>query len=198
MTPELMQSRCGFVTASRIADIMAKTKNGESASRKNYMLQLVCERLTGNADESFTSNEMLRGIELEAVARSEYEVRNEIMVSQTGSIKHPAIEWFSATPDGLVGIDGLIEIKCPNTAQHVAFLLSGDIPSRYQWQMAAQMACTGRDWVDFASYDDRVPERIMLSVKRVHRDEKTEDEMVAEVRRFLAEVEDMTQKLRAL
>lgn len=195
---EWKQSRCGYATASRVADIMAKTKSGESASRRNYLMQLVCERLTGTVEESYTSAEMLRGIELEPVARSEFEVRHGILIDECGSVKHPEIEWFSASPDGMVDNHGLIEIKCPNTAQHIALLLSGEIPGKYQWQMRAQMACTGRDWVDFVSYDDRVPANIMLATKRFHRDEEKEKEMLEEVKRFLFEVEEMTEKLRGL
>lgn len=197
-TDEWRLDRLGFVTASRVADVMAKTKNGESASRKNYMMQLLCERLTGTVTEGFTSDAMLRGIELEPLARSEYEIINGLLVSECGSIQHPEIKWFSASPDGVVGNDGLLEIKCLGTAAHVNFLLNGEIPERYKWQMLAQMECTGRKWADYLQFDDRLPKHLRCKVVRYHYDAEKAVFMLAEIKCFLAELDEIIKKLENL
>ena len=157
-TEEWHAQRLGKVTASRVADVMARTKSGPAASRKNYMRELLCQRLTGAREEGFTSSAMQRGTELEPIARASYEIKADCMVHETGLIDHPSIIDFSASPDGLVGTNGLIEIKCPNTAQHTDLIETNKPDNRYQWQMLAQIACTGRDWCDFVSFDDRMPD----------------------------------------
>ena len=182
-------ARLGKITASKVADVMAKTKSGYGAARKNYMMQLLCERLTGNREESYQNAAMMRGTELEPFARIAYEAITGVEVEEVGFVAHPEIEMFGASPDGLVDQDGLVEIKCPNTAQHVEFLRTGKIESRYEWQMRAQMACTGRDWCDFVSYDDRLPEAMQVKVSRVERCEKKEKEMLDEIEKFLSELE---------
>ena len=149
-------ARLGKVTASRIGDLMAKTKSGPSKSRENYKMQLLCERLTWRKEEGFTSAAMQRGTDLEPIARSAYEVDNGVMVIETGFVPCPGIEMAGASPDGLVGEDGLVEIKCMNTAQHVEFLRTNKIDSGYELQMLFQMICTGRAWCDFVSFDDRL------------------------------------------
>jgi putative phage-type endonuclease len=189
-------ARLGKVTASRVADVMATTKNGEAATRKNYMMELLCERLTGQSAEGFTSAAMQRGIDLEPMARTEYEIQNGLLVSETGLVDHPTIAMFAASPDGLINNDGLIEIKCPNTAQHVDFLLTGTIPPRYVWQMTAQMECTGRAWCDYVSYDDRMPAHLMLQVKRLHIGDTQVKLMVDTVRQFLDQLSDLEHQLR--
>jgi putative phage-type endonuclease len=187
--------RIGKVTASRVADVIAKTKTGYSASRDNYMAQLVCERLTGQKGESFTNAAMQHGTDTEPLARAAYEALKDVLVDEVGFVPHPTIEMAGASPDGLVGDDGLIEIKCPNTATHIETLLSQSVPGKYNTQMQFQMACTGRKWCDFVSFDNRLPEELQLFVKRVPRDEVFIRLIEAEIVQFLAELDDKINKL---
>jgi putative phage-type endonuclease len=194
-TPEWFAQRLGKVTASRVADIIAKTKTGVAASRGNYLAQLVAERLTGQAADSFKSGAMQHGTETEPMARMAYETETGQMVTEVAMIQHPKIEMAGASPDGLIGEDGLVEIKCPNTSTHIATLMADKAPSGYMAQMQWQMACTGRAWVDFVSFDPRMPEDMQLFIKRVPRDEKLIAEYEAEVIKFLAEVQETVDKL---
>ena len=187
--------RIGKVTASRVADVLAKTKTGYSTTRDNYMAQLVCERLTGQKGESFTNAAMQHGTETEPLARAAYEARYDVLVDEVGFVSHPTIEMSGASPDGLVGEDGLIEIKCPNTATHIETLLSESVPNKYYTQMQFQLSCTGRKWCDFVSFDNRLPTELQMFVKRVPRDEMyirlIEDEIV----KFLAELDTKINQL---
>jgi putative phage-type endonuclease len=192
---EWMQIRLGKATASRIADIMATTKSGPSASRQNYLAQLVAERLTGTVQESFTNAAMQWGTDNEPVARAMYEVQTGFMVDQVGFVDHPTIPMSGASPDGLIDLDGLVEIKCPNTATHIETLIAKSAPSKYIKQMQWQIACTGRQWCDFASYDPRMPDRLALFVVRVHRDDVLIAKMEAEVAAFLDDVEKTLKQL---
>jgi len=186
-TDEWKECRVGKVTASRVADVVAKTKSGYSASRDNYMAQLVCERLTGKPAESFSNSAMQWGTETEPLARAAYEAKMDVLVDEVGFIDHPSIVNSGASPDGLVGADGLIEIKCPNTATHIDTLLSQTVPKKYADQIFWQMACTGRDWCDFVSYDPRLPPDLQLFIKRIPRDDKYIQLLEAEVIEFLTE-----------
>lgn len=186
--------RVGKVTASRVSDVLAKTKTGYSASRQNYLAQLVAERLTGQPSESFSNAAMQWGTETEPFARVAYEMHKGLMVDEVGFINHPSIGWSGASPDGLVSNDGLVEIKCPNTATHIEYLKANKVPSKYQPQMAWQILCTGREWCDFASFDPRMPEFLQLFVVRFVPDDEYLAEIEAEVKKFLAEVaSDVTQ-----
>lgn len=196
-TQEWLQERCGRVTASRIADLMARTKTGWGASRANYAAQLIAERLTGCVTPSFTNAAMIHGTETEPEARRAYEFFVDRDVQQVGFVPHPEIEMAGASPDGLVGEDGLLELKCPQTATHIETLLSGCIPDKYIKQMQFQMRCTGRAWCDFASYDNRLPERMRLFVKRVERDEQAIADIDEAVREFIAEIDATVAQLRA-
>jgi putative phage-type endonuclease len=187
--------RIGKVTASRVADVIAKTKTGYSATRDNYMAQLVCERLTGQKGDSFSNAAMQHGTETEPLARLSYEVTQNVLVDEVGFVPHPSIEMAGASPDGLVGDDGLLEIKCPNTATHIETLLSQIVPGKYNTQMQFQMACTGRQWCDFVSFDNRLPEELQLFVKRVPRDTVFIRLIEAEIIQFLAELDDKINKL---
>jgi putative phage-type endonuclease len=184
-----LQERCGKVTASRIADLMARTKTGWGASRANYAAQLIAERLTDCVAPSFTNAAMQHGTETEPEARRAYEFFIDCDVHQVGFLPHPSISMAGASPDGLVGEDGLLELKCPLTATHIDTLLTGSIPDKYFKQMQFQMACAGRQWCDFASYDNRLPERMRLFVARVNRDDAAIAEIEAHVIEFLAEIE---------
>lgn len=196
-TAEWLQERCGKVTASRIADLMAKTRTGWGASRANYAAQLIAERLTGCVAPSFTNAAMIHGTETEPEARRAYEFFVDRDVQQVGFVTHPTIDFAGASPDGLVGEDGLLELKCPQTATHIDTLLTGAIPDKYVKQMQFQMACTQRAWCDFASYDNRLPERMRLWVKRVERDDGLIAEIETEVRAFLIELDETVSQLRA-
>ena len=192
------KDRVGHVTASRIADLMARTKSGYSASRATYLGQLVSERLTGIPNEGFTSTAMQWGLDTEAEAIAAYCFSEDADVLRGWFVRHPAIGYTGATPDGLVGADGLVEVKCPNTATHIETVLSGAIPGKYQLQMLWQMACTGRAWCDFVSYDPRMPEPLRLYVRRVERDEERIAELEREVREFLFELDGIVSRLTSL
>ena len=195
-TEEWFAARLGKVTASRVADVLAKIKSGESASRKNYKMELVVQRLTGKAGESFTNAAMEWGTEQEPFARMAYEPHTGTFVKEEGFVDHPTIEGFGCSPDGIVG-EGLIEIKCPNTANHIETVLENKAPSKYIPQMQCQMACTGAKWCDFVSFDPRVPEDLQLFVVRVERDQEYIDAMEVEVKQFLSEVLDLFNQLKA-
>ena len=188
-TDEWFAARIGKVTASRVADVIAKTKTGFSTSRDNYMAQLVCERLTGQKGESFTNAAMQWGTETEPLARLSYEVAQNVLVDEVGFVPHPSIIMAGASPDGLVGDDGLLEIKCPNTATHIETLLSQTVPGKYNTQMQFQMACTNRSWCDFVSFDNRLPSELQLFVKRVPRDNMYIRLMEEEIVKFLNELD---------
>lgn len=196
-TDEWKAARAGMVTASRIVDVMAKIKTGEAAARRDYRCQIVAEILTGTPqDDVFVNDAMRWGTEQEPYARAAYEVAKGVLVDQVGLVFHPTIERGAASPDGLVEFDGLVEIKCPKTATHLDYLMAGEVPAKYQPQMLWQMACTGRDWCDFVSYDPRLPEEHQLFVVRFKRDQARIDAMEAEVRAFLAEVDETLATLK--
>ena len=197
-SPEWFAQRLGKVTASRVADVIAKTKTGYSTSRENYMAQLICERMTGAVAESYTNAAMQWGTDNEPLARAAYEAAKDVLVDEVAMITHPTIESAGASPDGLVGDEGLIEIKCPNTATHIDTLLSQTVPGKYVTQMQWQMACTGRKWCDFVSFDPRMPEDLRLFIKRVDRDDKMIAELESEVVKFLKELDEKIEKLNKL
>ncbi len=190
-------TRCGKVTASRIADLMAKTKSGPSASRKNYAAQLVLERLTGTVAQSFTNAAMQHGIDTEPLARDAYQQERLCTVEEVGFVDHPTIAMTGASPDGLIGDDGLVEIKCPQPAGHLETLLGQSAPEKYRLQMAWQMACTGRAYCDYVSYSPDFPEPMQIFVQRIERDDALIAELEREVAAFLAEIDDTVTRLRA-
>jgi len=190
--------RLGKVTASRVADVVAKTKSGWGASRANYMAELIAERLTGATADRFVNAAMQWGNETEAEARAAYQFQTDAEVVEVGFVNHPTIAESGASPDGLVGNIGLVELKCPNTATHIDTLLSGAVPGKYITQMQWQMACTGRYWCDFVSYDPRLPPEMAIWIKRVDRDEERITELQDMVREFLAELDAKVADLRAL
>lgn len=198
-TDAWLQARSGKVTASRIADLCSKLKSGkgESAGRRNYRAQIVCELLTGMPQGGdYVSPAMQRGTELEPLARVEYEIKAGCTVEQIGFVRHGEIERAGCSPDGTIGARGLCEIKCPNPATHIDYLLGKVPPAEYIPQMAWQMACTGRQWVDFVSYCPDLPESLQLFVVRLERDDTRILEITAEVIQFLSEVDAMIAKLQ--
>jgi putative phage-type endonuclease len=197
-TAEWHLARLGKLTASRIADATARIKSGYGASRDSLMATLVCERLTGKTADSFVNGAMQWGIDHEAEARSAYEFELGVSVEEVGFIDHPEINMSGASPDGFVGDDGLLEIKCPETKAHIELLLTKTIPEKYIKQMQWQMACTGRQWCDFATYDPRMPQDLQLWVLRVMRNDKQIAELEKEARQFLAELDEKVTALRAL
>jgi putative phage-type endonuclease len=194
-TPEWFAARLGNVTASRVADVIAKTKSGYSASRENYMAQLICERMTGTVAESYTNAAMAWGTETEPLARAAYESLADVLVDEVGYIAHPTIERAGASPDGLIGLFGLLEIKCPNTATHIDTLISEQVPTKYITQMQWQMSCTGRTWADFVSFDPRLPSGLQMFVKRVEFDAEYVAMLKEEVIKFLTELDAKISKL---
>ena len=188
-SPEWFALRAGKVTASRVADILAKTKTGPSASRQNYLIELAIQRTTGIIQESYTNAAMEWGTQTEPQARVAYEVNTNNFVDQVAFIDHPNIAWFGCSPDGLVSDRGLVEIKCPNSATHWEYFKSKKPPQKYFIQMQAQIAVTGRDWCDFVSFDPRMPDRSQLLIVRIDRDEAFIAEMETEIKKFLSEVE---------
>lgn len=196
-TAEWHQVRLGKVTASRIADVTAKTKTGYGAGRSNYLAELVAERLTGASAERYVNAVMQWGTDQEPDARMAYEFSTDVEVEEIGFVHHPRIAMSGASPDGLVGSDGLVEIKCPNTATHIDTLRGASIPSKYVGQMMWQMACTGRGWCDFVSYDPRMPHDMRLFVQRLHRDDALIADLEKEVSAFLAELDSTVADLVA-
>lgn len=197
-TEEWFQARLGKVTASKVADVMAKTKSGYAASRDNYMAQLVVERMTNKQADSFTNAAMEWGTQQEPFARAAYEIKTGVVVEEVGFINHPRLPNAGASPDGLVGEEGMVEIKCPNTATHIETLLSKEVPWKYYAQMQWQMACTGRLWCDYVSYDPRMPENTQLFIQRVYRDADNIELMEKEVVKFLVELGEKVEELKRI
>lgn len=193
-TEEWRQAKVGKVSASRIADVMSS-----GAGRKNYLAQLVVERLTGQPTESYCSAAMQWGIDNEAAARFAYECATGNRVREVGFIDHPIIENSGASPDGEVDLHGLVEIKCPNTATHIDYILTGDVDKKYLFQMQWQMDTCDGAWCDFVSFDPRIQdENLQLYIKRIDYDAELVKTIRAEVIRFLAEVEDTIKRLKAV
>lgn len=188
-TPEWHQARCGSLGASAVHEALAKTKTGWGAGRANAKARIVLERLTGTPQESFTNAAMQWGHDQEDNAANAYAFLSGNAVEVCGIYKHPSIEGTHASPDRLVGEDGLVEIKCPNSATHLDTLLSKKVPAKYITQMQWQMAVTGRKWCDFVSYDPRFPENHQVFIQRVERDDERIAELEKDVAEFLAEVE---------
>src|SRR6056300_781415 len=188
---EWFSARLGKVTASNLANVTATTRSGESAYRRNYRLQLVTERLTGQRTEVFINQAMQHGIDTEDEARDHY-VFKHADVEEVGFIDHPTIDMAGASPDGLVGDDGLIEIKCRQPHNHTETLISRQIPDNYKLQMFWQMACYGgkRKWCDYVSYCPSFPDELKMVVIRLEWDDKQIKLLEDEVIKFLTEVED--------
>jgi len=194
-SPEWFAARCGKVTASRIADLRARTKTGWGASRDKYMAQLVVERITGTVAPSFQNAAMAWGTETEPQARAAYEFEMDATVTEVGFVNHPIIPMAGASPDGLVGDDGLLEIKCPESHTHLDTLLNEKVPDKYLQQMQWQMACTGRKWCDFVSFDPRMPPHLQFWCQLVPRDDALVEAIEKDVIEFLETVNEKVEKL---
>ena len=145
--------------------------------------------------QGYTNAAMQWGLDTEPQARAAYEFFRDAVVQEVGFIEHPKIPMTGASPDGYVGEEGMIEIKCPNTATHIDTLLTQSIPDKYIVQMQWQMACADRAWCDYVSFDPRMPEHLRLFVERIERDDKRIGELERDVEEFL---EEMDGKLDAL
>jgi hypothetical protein len=190
-------ARLGKVTASRLIDVLTNGKgNAESLTRAKYKMDLACEILSNTKAESFINDAMARGTELEPIARMFYEVQFNVQVKEVGFINHPTIAMSGASPDGLVGEDGLIEIKCPNKNTHGTTILTGDIPAKYISQMQWQMSSTGRAWCDYVSFCPEMIDGLQLFVKRVPRDNEYISKAEVAVVEFLKEVDDIVNQIR--
>jgi hypothetical protein len=198
-TPEWEARRLGKLTASRFHEAIAKLKDGNpGASRKNYRTDLVVQRLRQTPlPQSWVTPAMQWGLDTEPLARAAYAFYRDVEVVETGFIDHPTINMAGCSPDGLVGDDGLVEVKCPDTSQHVEALLGGPIKHSYMIQMHWQLACTGCQWCDWVSFDPRLEESLQFFVKRITRDNEVIAELEREARKFLAEVDAVVERLRA-
>jgi len=187
---EWFAERWGLATASKFNDIIAKTRSGYAASRKNYMAQLLVERLTPppTEDNGWKNDAMQFGIDNEPVARLAYELETGNTVEEAFFEKHPALK-AGASPDGYIGKDGLIEIKVPNLATHLETLKTKEVPTRYYTQVQGQLWITGRQWCDFVSYTPFLENDAQLFVKRVKADRKFIHDLQAEVKLFLKELD---------
>ena len=194
-TEEWYQARLGKVTASKIEAVMAKTKTGYSATRQDYMTDLIVEKLTGETTDFFISAEMQRGIDKEDDAKTAYMFKTGNFVENVGFIDSEETDNSGASPDGLIGDNGGIEIKCPKTKTHIQTMLTGKIKKGYILQMQWCMYCTGRQWWDFVSFDDRLPDDMSLFIKRIERDDKMIEEIKTEVNKFNLEMSEMIEKL---
>lgn len=190
--------KCGRLGGSSISQMMAKSRDRKSwgETRKTLASRLVLERLTGIPQEGYVTDAMKRGAEVEAQARSMYGLLYNCDVEQVGWVDHPTIPWSGASPDGRVGSAGLVEFKCPEPKKHLFSLMGGSIDSEYTMQMQWQLACEGRDWVDFGTFDPRWPAEMQMLVTRVYRDDLMIAELEKEARIFLAEVEDTVRRLK--
>lgn len=191
------EARLGCVTASRIADVTARTKSGYGAARQTYMRQLMAERISGMPTETVASPAMRWGTQVEPYAVAAYEELTQTETLPVSFIRHPDIEFAGASPDRLIAEDGLLEVKCPTTPTHIDTLLSGEIAERYVLQMQWQMACTGRSWCDFVSFDPRLPPHYQYFVTRTERNDAVIARLEAEAASFLIEIEHRLEALVA-
>ena len=197
-SPEWHQARLGKVTASRISDVAAKIKTGWGASRSKYMGELIAENLTHEPTPSYTNAAMQHGTDTESQAAAAYAFYTDAELELVGFVDHPKIEQAGCSPDRLIGKDGLVEIKCPQTSTHIDTLLGGSIPKKYIDQMYWQMACTRREWCDFVSFDPRMPPETQLFIQRIERDKERIKELEEMVVDFLAEMNEKIDRLTKL
>lgn len=198
-TEDWFAARLGKVTASSLHKVLARTKTGYGADRANYMTQLVLERVTGTKADGYTNAEMQWGIDQEPFARAAYEAHKGVLVDEVGFMQHPTIEMAGASPDGLVGNDGMVEIKCPSSKTALECWLSDDpVEAKYYAQMQWQMACANREWCDYVVFDPRMPAKAQLFIYRVSRDRDWLINTEKEVKKFLAEVDAKVAALRKI
>jgi len=192
---EWLYERVGKATGSEFENIMAERKDKkEAAPRYNYRMELVIERITGQPSDRYVSKYMEWGTLQEPAARMVYEARTGNIVMQPGFRNHHEIPMCGGSVDGTVGDDGIIEIKCPTTFNHIETILHG-MPEEHIPQVQGYLWITGRAWADFISYDPRLPENLCMHIQRIPRDEKYIADLSAKVIVFLAEVDALHQAL---
>lgn len=199
-TDEWLAARCGCVTGSRVKDVVGKSVDGKKylSGRQTYMLEIVCERLTGLHIDHYVTPAMQFGTDTEPIARGAYEVARDVMVDQIGLAIHPEIDYYVASPDGLIGKDGCLEIKCPQPLTHLGWVQSGEIPKEHLPQLKAVMSCAERKWCDFVSYCPRMPKHLQLFIKRLEWDAEMIEAQNAEIIKFLAEAAELEKSLKEL
>lgn len=191
-----LKARCGCLTASRMAEAMDFLKGGkESKARAKFKIELLAERLTDSMVERFVTDAMRHGIECEPLARDKYEELSGEIVQACGFAQHGEIPFFGASPDGLVGNDGLLEIKCPTSSTYLEWYLDGDVPEQHKPQMLAQLAVTGRKWVDFVAFDPRLPENVQYFQRRFEPGSEEIKAVEEAATAFLNEIETMWDKM---
>lgn len=197
-SPEWFAARCGKLTASRFSDVMNVLKDGSpGANRRALVTLLAVERLTGETVETFANDAMRRGTELEPAARAAYEAQTGEFVEEAAFVPHPNVPYVGVSPDGLLGDDGLVELKCPaNMAKHLDAIRTGDHAKEYRWQLQGQLWATGREWVDAVSFDPRFPEHLRLAIVRVTRDEIAIRQLATECEKANAEIEEILHDLQ--
>ena len=198
-SPEWFHARLGRLTGSRAADMLATIKSGEAAARRDYRLQLVCERLTGQPQESgFVNEAMQRGIDLEPMALGAYEALTGTL-AQTVGFAAWADLMVGCSVDGSIGdFEGILELKCPKSATHLEYLRSPTVPARYLSQITHNLWVTGAAWCDFLSYDDRFPAPLQTVLRRVRREDVDFDTYATAALKFLGEVDAEEQTIRAM
>ena len=193
-SPSWRDARLGHVTASRIADVMARSRSGHGGVRHAYLHELIAERLTRRSAKTYTSAAMQWGLTMEPQAVAAYEAKAGVETQAVGFLKHPKIAFAGASPDRLIGEDGLLEVKCPSAATHLNMLVTGEIARKYTLQMQWQMACSGRQWCDFLSFDPRQSPPYICFTVRINRDDETIARLEDGVRSFLEELEQLLGK----
>lgn len=191
-----MQMRVGFITASEVWRLMPGAKGSYLKERDNYLAELACEILTNEPYQHFVTKEMERGKELEHLARSAFEGETGQMVEEVAIIEHDTIKMLKGSPDGILGNDGCIEIKMPNTANHFKTIQTGKIDRKYIFQMNVVMMCGNFKYCQFISYDDRAPENLQLYIKRIDKDKLICENIHIEILKFCKELENYVAKLK--
>jgi putative phage-type endonuclease len=190
-------ARCGHITASRLHAATAKgARGGYLSTRQDVIWQVIEERLTGIPAEVFQTYAMRWGTETEPAAIAAAELICGFSVEPAGYVQHSSIPMTGASPDGLIGQDGLIEVKCPTTKTHLQTLLNGRVPEQYRPQMQWQLACTGRDWVQFVSFDPRLPVEYQLFLDIERRDEEVIAMLSIEIELLESEIKNLMEQIK--
>ena len=190
-SPEWFAARLGKVTTSCFSEATAA---GQRVTLKKYMIKLIAERMTGQPEDGYTNATMQRGAEVEAQAREYYELLNDCRVREVGFIERD--EYIGASPDGLVGTDGMLEIKCPFSSTHIRYIIEKRLPPAYRKQVQGQLWVAERKWVDFVSYDPRVHQKPYFC-ERVYRDEGDIKELQIKIYMFVADMKKIIEQLTA-
>lgn len=198
-SPEWYAARAGRLTGSRAGDMLAKIQRGEAAARRDLRLQLVCERMTGRPQEDgFVNKEMQRGIDLEAMARAEYEAATGVIVRTTGFLMADDLPVGCSLDGDIENFRGIVELKCPKSSTHLCYLRDGIVPKEYRPQLRHNLWVSGAEWADFVSYDDRFPVELQLFKARLYRKDADIDGYEQEAFAFLKEVDRDVLSVRTL